>query len=177
MKNLSVIMKFNLLFVIFIFFLFSFGMTANTQVVAVSCIESEHNEKLPSDVTLYFENTLLGFLFNEGFIVTSLPYKKENFDNFKRERVEDLQFENDPDFIILLYFMYEENRKYDEFKRKNLLPCIQISLTILDLKRKASLINEDFLLNDMSEKLMYKKVDALFLKIKEKILKSIRRTV
>jgi len=169
-------MKGKLLLAISIFYLFMV-VCANAQVVAVSCIENEHIEKTPSDVTLYFENELLASLFDEGLIVTSLPYKKESVEDFKKAQINSLQFESEPDFVALIYFMYDENKKYDEFRRKNLLPCTQILCRVIALREDIELEKCDFAFTDIEEKVMFKKVDFCFLKIKEIILKSIRRKV
>jgi len=169
-------MKIKFLSVVSIFSLF-LSAYANAQVVAISCIESEHAEKTPSDVTLYFENNLLGSLFDEGLIVTSLPYKKASLQDFNKSSVKDLQFESEPDYVALIYFVYNENKKYDEFKRKNLLPCTQISCRVLNVKSSIELDNCNLLFSDMEKQVMFKKVDVSFLKIKELILKAIRRKV
>ena len=153
---------------------FTYG---NAQVVAVSCIESEHAEKMPSDITLYFENELLGFLFDEGLIVTSVPYRKENIESFNKSKLESIHFEDEVDFVIVIYFMYEKNKKYDEFKRKNLLPCNQISCKVIRVKDNIEVDSCHFAFNEMKEKGMFNKVDVCLLKMKEIILNSIRRKV
>jgi len=186
-------MKTKFVFALLILLLFP-NFSSYAQVVAVSCIENEHSEKLPSDVTLYFENELLGALFDEGLIVTSLQYRKTSEQDFykgakgsvlpvstneKQEALDGVisEFESEPDFVVLIYFVYDANKKYDEFKRKNLLPCTQIACRVLDFKKSVELQRCSFLFGDMEGKVMFKKVDFCFLKIKDLILNTVRRKV
>ena len=168
--------KAKLIFAVSIFFLFSF-ICANAQVVAVSCIESVHTEKMPSEITLYFENELLSSLFDNGMIVTSLPYMKENIEDFKKRTLRSLQLEEGIDFVALIYFKYEESKRYDEFRRKNLLPCIQILCRMMNVKTGVEIDSCDFSFSEIEGKVMFTKVDFCLSKIKELILKSIRRKV
>ncbi|MGP1437829.1 MAG: hypothetical protein ACTTKH_02010 [Treponema sp.] len=154
----------------------AFGMqNLHSQVVATICIENKHSESLPNYATLYIENKLMDSFFNEGFIVTNLPYIKEEIDSFNSYKKNQYAFDSEPDYLILLYFSYEGRKKYDETRRKNILPCKAIYCKVIKRNSSNILYEKAFelekILNDSN---IYKKLDFCLSMLNEKIVEAIR---
>lgn len=156
-----------------VFFLFEIEI-AHAQVVATACIESVHDESIPSELTLYLENRLMDSFFNAGLIVTTFPYAKGKLKDYLEANLSTFSFENDIDYFILVYFLYEKNRKYDEFKRGNLLPCKELYCKVFEVNGNKLLYEEKFNLDDFKALGTYKKLDMCFLQLEQNIIKSIR---
>lgn len=166
-------MKNKIIFSIVLTLAFS-NLPVYSQVVAIACMENSIEQVLPSDITLYFENKLLDSLFNAGVIVTSLPYSKKDIASYNETSMLDFYFENEPDFIITLYFLYEKSKRYDEYKRKNVLPCKSIYCKIFKNGKEQPLYKDEVLLDEAEGVGIYQKVDFCLSKFKEKILEKIR---
>lgn len=155
----------------------AFGMHAlYAQVVATVCIENKHTEKPPSEVTLYIENKLMDNFFDKGFIVTNLPYMKEEISFYSSYKKDQYVFESDPDYIVLLYFSYEGKKKYDEARRKNILPCKAIYCKVIKRKSSQVLYEQMFVLEKLDVIGIYKKLDFCLSVLDEKIVDAIRRS-
>ena len=148
----------------------------HAQVVATVCIENKHSEKSPCDATLYIENKLMGAFFDEGFIVTNLPYIKEEISFYKSYKKGQYTFESDPDYIVLLYFSYKDKKQYDEFKRKNILPCENIYCKLIKRSSSEKLFDEMFELEKVNAVGLYKKLDFCLSVFNKKTVEAIRRT-
>ena len=156
---------------------FAFVMqSVNAQVVATVCIENKHTEKFPCDVTLYIENKLMDAFFDDGFIVTNLPYIKEEISFYDSYKKNQYVFESDPDYIVLLYFLYNGKKKYDEAKRKDILPCRNIYCKLIKRSSSQMLYEEMFELEKLSVIGMYKKLDFCSSVFNEKVVDAIRRS-
>lgn len=154
-----------------------FGMQCiYAQVVATVCIENKHAEKPPCDVTLYIENKLMDVFFDEGFIVTNLPYMKEEISFYNSYRKDQYAFESEPDYIILLYFSYEGKIKYDEARRKNVLPCQSIYCKVINRSSSRVLYEKVVELEKLSAVGIYRKLDVCVSELNEKIVNAIRRS-
>lgn len=145
-----------------------------SQVVAVACIENFQDQQLPTDITLYFENKLLDSLFNDGAIVTSLPYSKKDQEDYNNSSMADFYFESEPDYLIVLYFLYEKSKRYEEYKRKNVLPCKSIACKIFKNGKKDILYKDEIILDKAEGVGIYQKVDFCLSKFNSKILEKIR---
>lgn len=155
---------------------FAFAMhEVYAQVVAIVCIENNHTEKPPCDVTLYIENRLLDAFFNEGFIITNLPYMKEEISFYNSYKKEQYKFESEPDYIVILYFLYEGRKKYDEARRKDILPCKDIRYKVIKRSSSQILCEQIFELEKLDVIGIYKKLDFCISRVKEKVVDSIRR--
>ena len=166
-------MKIKIVFILALAFILSISHLYS-QVVAIGCIENSVDQVLPSDITLYFENKLLDFLFNEGIIVTSLPYSKKDVESYSSSSMMDFYFENEPDCLVVLYFLYEKSKRYEEYKRKNVLPCKSIYCKMFKNGKKEPLYKEEILLDKAEGVGIYQKVDFCLLQFKRKILEKIR---
>lgn len=158
-----------------IFLIFGIG-TIHAQVVATVCIENKHSEKFPCDVTLYVENKIMGAFFDEGFIVTNLPYRKEEISFYNSYKKAQYAFESDSDYIILLYFSYKDKKQYDEFRRKNILPCENIYCKLIKRSSSEVFFDEIFELEKMDVVGIYKKLDFCLSVLIKKTVDAIRRT-
>lgn len=146
----------------------------HSQVVATVCMENKHSEKLPSDATLYMENKLMDVFFDEGFIVTNLPYAKEEIDFYRSYRKNQYAFETEPDYLVILYFLYEGKKRYDEIKRKNILPCQAIYCKVIKRNSSQVLYEKMFELEKLDASGIYKKLDFCLSVFNEKITEAIR---
>ena len=165
-----------IIFSLSIFILASLVRGLYAQVVATVCIENKHSEKPPCDVTLYIENKLMDAFFDEGFIVTNLPYIKEEIDFYNSYKREHYVFDSEPDYIILLYFSYQGKKKYDEARRKNVLPCQDIHCKVIKRDSSQVLYEEMFELEKLNSTGIYKKLDFCLSVLNEKIWDAIRRS-
>lgn len=156
-------------------FLYSFlSLSLFSQVVMTSCIENMHEQKCGCEATLYCENKLLESFFNEGLIVTTLPYTNLSFEKWNKLEVSNFAIEDEPDYFIMLYFSYENQKKYNEFTRKNILPCKSIHCKILKKKVNLPIYDKEFVLDEIKDAGIYKKLDFCIEKIKIQIMKKIR---
>ncbi len=154
-----------------------FGMQSlYSQVVATVCIENKHTEKVPSDITLYIENKLMDKFFDEGFIVTNLPYMREEivfYNSYKREQY---VFDGEPDYVIILYFLYEGRKKYDEARRKDILPCKSIYCKVIKRKSSNVLYEKMFELEKLEILGLYRKLDYCLSVLNLEAVDAIRRS-
>lgn len=163
---------FNLYFIVLVFV----TQFVYAQVVATVCIENKHTEKSPCDATLYVENKLMDVFFDEGFIVTNLEYIKEEIGFYNSYKKEQYTFESDPDYLVVLYFSYKDIKKYDEARRKNLLPCKNIYCKVIKRSSSKVLYEEMFELEKINGIGIYKKLDFCLTVFNEKIVDAIRRS-
>lgn len=169
-------MKKKYVFITFLCIFLSSLLPLASQVVSVASIESKHKEKMPSDVTLYFENVILDFFFNEGFILTSLPYLKADKEDYKKYESSSFSFDTEPDYLLVVYFLYESPKRYDESTRSNLLPCKELYCRLLKVKDSSELYSDEFLLDSIDNvKGIFRKIDICLSKIKSKVVDAIRR--
>ena len=163
-------------FIVFLYLFLSSNLPLTSQVVSVATIESMHKEKLPSDVTLYFENAILNFFFDEGFILTSLPYTKAEKEDYEKYSGSSFFFDTKPDYLLIVYFLYESPKRYDESMRTNLLPCKELHCKLLKMKDNSDLYKDEFLLDSIDHvKGMFRKIDVCLSKIKSEIIGAVRR--
>lgn len=163
---------FNLYFIVLVFV----TQFVYAQVVATVCIENKHTEKSPCDATLYVENKLMDVFFDEGFIVTNLECIKEEIGFYNSYKKEQYTFESDPDYLVVLYFSYKDIKKYDEARRKNLLPCKNIYCKVIKRSSSKVLYEEMFELEKINGIGIYKKLDFCLTVFNEKIVDAIRRS-
>jgi len=169
-------MKKKYLFIAFLYLFLSSSLPLTSQVVSVASIESKHQEKMPSDVTLYFENAVLDFFFNEGLILTSLPYLKADKDEYEKYGSSSFFFDTEPDYLLIVYFIYDTPKRYDTSTRTNLLPCKKICCKLLKTKGNLELYKDEFLLDSISHGMgIFRKVDVCLSTIKSKVIDAIRR--
>lgn len=156
---------------------FAFVMqSVYSQVVATVCIENKHMEKFPCDATLYIESKLMDAFFDDGFIVTNLPYMREEISFYDSYKKNQYVFESDPDYIVLLYFLYNGKKKYDEAKRKNVLPLRSIYCKVVKRSSSQMLYEQMFELEKLNAIGMYKKLDFCLSVFNEKVVDAIRRS-